>query len=412
VSRTLEVLLYDELVGHVSELPEGGSEFRFVESYHEMVPRPVLGQKFEDDLDRVHRSRRGQNLPDFFANLAPEGRLREVIEKAAEIEPGDALDLLSFVGRDLPGAVMTRPVEGRFSAAWNEAAVSSSVEQGRPEVEEGLRFSLAGVQLKLSMLRREDKLTLPASDQTGEWIVKFDSEAFPHLPENEYSMLVWAEEAGFDVPECHLHPVSEVAEFPRRLAPRGTQALAVRRYDRTAEGERIHQEDFAQAVGLPPTRKYDVITYEVMARLVEQFIDREAVDELIRRLAFVTASGNNDAHLKNWSLVYPDRIRARWSPLYDQVSTIAWTAPDRALSLKLAGVKEFHQLDRAAFERLATKAALDTAHVLEQVDETLSSLRSAWQAIRPDLPLPEGHAVALAEHWQRVPLLRDHGPLD
>lgn len=414
MNRGLEVLLHGELIGHLSELPDGGSEFRFDESYYDLVPRPVLGQKFEDDLERVHRSRRGRDLPDFFANLVPEGRLREVIEGAAGIEPGDSFSLLSFVGRDLPGAVVVRPLEAHFPDAWSEANVPpTEAEKREPqEATESLRFSLAGVQLKFSMLRKEDRLTLPASDQGGEWLVKFDSPTFPHLPENEFSMLQWAAEAEFEVPEHHLHPASELTGIAARLAIHDTRVLAIRRYDRTAEGTRVHQEDFAQAIGLPPDKKYDLITYEVMARLIERFIDRDAVDELIRHLVFVVACGNNDAHLKNWSMLYPDGVRARWSPLYDQVATVAWPAPDHKLSLKLAGVKPFAQIDRAAFERLAARAELDPSSTLRQVDETLDRLRHAWARIQADLPLPKEHAKALREHWSRVPVLQAAGPLD
>lgn len=114
---------------------------------------------------------------------------------------------------------------------------------------------------------------------------------------------------------------------------------------------------------------------------------------------------------KNWSLVYPDRIRARWSPLYDQVATVAWEGPDRALALKLAGVKDFGRVDRAAFERLAEKAGVEWRRVLERVDETLEDLRRSWGELAADLPLPPEHREALREHWRKVPLLRDAGPL-
>jgi len=414
LTRTLEVLLHGQPVGQLSELSESGSELRFHEDYFDRVRRPVLGQKFEDDLRRVHRSRRGQDLPDFFANLVPEGRLREVIEKSAGIEPGDTMSLLAFVGRDLPGAVEVRPLGDELAPeTWNETIEQPPTPDPSESDKNALRFSLAGVQLKFSMLRDDERLTLPIGGASGRWIVKFDSPSFPNLPENELSMLLWAREAGFDVPECHLHPVSAVDGLPRGLVPPDTQILAVRRYDRSADGEeRIHQEDFAQAVELPPTRKYDVITYEVLAQLAGRFIDQtDAVDEFVRRLVLVIATGNNDAHLKNWSMIYPDRIQARWSPLYDQVATIAWPAPDRALSLKLADVKQFGQIDRAAFERLATKASLGAEHVLSIVDQTLAELRRAWHAVRADLPLPKAHADAIRDHWRSVPLLREAGDL-
>ncbi len=409
MSRRLEILLHGQLVGHLVE-SDGGTEFRFLKSYRDSVPRPVLGQRFEDNLEKVYRSRKGLDLPDFFANLIPEGRLRELIEKSAGFEEGDDLALLAFVGRDLPGAVVVRSIGDDAGVVSKEATPSSS-DESSTTYNDALRFSLAGVQLKFSMLLREDKLTLPARDQIGEWIVKFDSSVYPRLPENEVSMLTWAREAGFEVPDCHLREVDDVLGFPRRHAQSDTKVLAIRRYDRVAEG-RIHQEDFAQAVFLPPKKKYDQITYEVMARLVRRFVDDAAVDEMVRRLVFVVASGNNDAHLKNWSLVYPDTIRARWSPLYDQVATIAWAGPDRALALKFAGIKEFGLVDRSAFERFAEKAEVDKDQVLELVDDTLEKLRETWREIAPDLPLPRAHADALREHWGRVPLLRGIGPLE
>lgn len=411
MSRRLEVLLHDRLVGHLSETPDGGSEFRFLGAYRDLVPRPVLGQKFEDDLERAHHSRVGLRLPDFFANMVPEGRLRDVIEEMADLEAGDDLALLAFVGRDLPGAVVVRPIGGDAAKSFSKEPESTEIEDEPTMSNGGLRFSLAGVQLKFSMLLREEKLTLPAKDESGDWIVKFDSSTFPKLPENELSMLTWARAAGFEVPECRLFDVDDVVGLPRRYAPEGSRLLAIRRYDRGPEG-RVHQEDFAQAVGLPPGKKYDQITYEVMARLVRRFIDEEAVDELVRRLVFTIASGNADAHLKNWSLVYPDAVRARWSPLYDQVSTVAWEGPARVLALKLAGVKEFGRIDRATFERFAEKADIDVRRVLEQVDRILESLRQTWRDIAADMPLPQAHKRSLLEHWRKVPLLRAAGAPD
>ncbi len=411
MSRRLEVLLHDHPIGTLSEMPGGGVEFRLLDTYRELVPRPVLGQKFEDDLERVHYSRKGQGLPDFFANLIPEGRLRDVIEKSAGLTAGDDLALLSFVGRDLPGAVFVRALDDDEAGSISEEPPPSAVEDEAAAVSEGLRFSLAGVQLKFSMLREADKLALPARDSTGEWIVKFDSTTFPSLPENEFSMLKWARVAGFEVPECHLHRVEDLEGLPRRYAPDDTQVLAIRRYDRLPEG-RVHQEDFAQAVGLPPKRKYDQITHDIMARLVRRFISEGAVDELVRRLVLTIACGNNDAHLKNWSLIYPDRIQARWSPLYDQIATVAWEGFDRKLALKLAGVKEFGLIERSRFERFAENAQIDKYRTLQLVDITLDQLRTTWREIVADLPLPTAHVSALREHWQRVPLLRTAGSLD
>ena len=412
MTRRFEVLLHGDLVGYLSEQADGGSEMRFVEAYRRRGRRPVLGQKFEDDLERVYRNRKRQPLPDFFANLIPEGKLRRVIEEAGGLEKDDLLGLLEFVGRDLPGAVSVRlAAEGVAIEESAESREPSARDPVSTEEREQFRFSLAGVQLKFSMLLEGEKLTLPASDRSGEWIAKFDSPTYPELPENEYSMLVWARESGFDVPECKLLSVDDVIGFPRRYGLDGTHVLAVRRYDRTPEGP-VHQEDFAQAIGFPPEKKYDQITHEAMALLTRRFVGPKAVEELLRRLVFVIASGNSDAHLKNWSLIYPTRIQAKLSPLYDQVSTVAWPAPAKELSLKLAGVKHFSRIDRDAMERFAVKAGLEAETGTEIVHETLEKLRQTWCDFGSDLPLPAEHKKALREHWKAVPLLREVGALD
>ena len=410
MSRRLEVLLHGEPIGEIAETERGGTEFRFAGRYFDRVPRPVLGQKFEDDLSRIHRSRDRERLPDFFANLTPEGRLRKLLEETSDLESGDDLALLLHLGDDLPGAVAVRAFEGE-AVVSEERPAGDGPSPDDEGVTEGLRFSLAGVQLKLSMLREGEKLTVPVRDQAGEWIVKFASPSFPHLPENEYSMMEWARAAGFDVPECHLHDLGDLGdEAPlvgvlRRIVEPGTRVLAVRRYDR-AETGRVHQEDFAQAVGLPPARKYEQIRFEDMAVLARQFIDEEAVDELVRRLVLTVAMGNGDAHLKNWSLIYPDRVRAAWSPLYDQVATVAWREPARALALKLAGVKDFGQVDRETFHRFASRAAIDRSRVDQVIDETIERTRSAWREPATSSLVP-AHEQAIRDHWRSVPLLRD-----
>lgn len=365
----------------------------------------------------MHRSRQRQRLPDYFANLVPEGRLRELIEQTTQVEAGDDLALLAYVGADLPGAVVVRPYEGEELLSEGPPAEEHG-QSGEPDASEGngLRFSLAGVQLKLSMLREGEKLTVPVQDQAGDWIAKFDSPSFPHLPENELSMLRWARAAGFDVPECHLHSLDDLdrdvdlLDLVRRLVEPGTRVLVIRRYDRTEDG-RVHQEDFSQAVGLPPASKYEQVKHEGMALLVRQFIDEAAVDEYVRRLVLTVAIGNGDAHLKNWSLIYPDRIRAAWSPLYDQVSTVAWRTPARALALKLAGVKSFGEIDRKAFDRLADRAGMDRKGMGRLLGETLDRIRQAWGELGEELPLVPSHREAIREHWRRVPLLRSVGEL-
>jgi len=407
LTRRAEVLLHGERVGTLSEGVDGRGEFRFNDEYRRQLPRPILGQRFEDyELDRTWRAPPGERLPDFFANLVPEGRLRELIEETAGIRAGDDLALLTFVGEDLPGAVAVRALSDELPEPLSERHPKPDASP-LPD-EESLRFSLAGVQLKFSMLRREEKLVLPMKGETGEWIVKFPSPRFPHLPENEFAVMEWARRCGFDVPDCHLYDAERLEGYPRRFLAEG-RVVAIRRYDRTRTG-RVHQEDLNQVVGQPPADKYKNMTYEKLAGLVRGVLGDDGAREMVRRLAFMVASGNGDAHLKNWSFLYSDGIHAAWSPLYDQVATVAWPEVGTEMSFKLAGVRDFGGIDSGTFPRLAERAGLPRETVLETVEATLRQSREAWPLAGEALPAP--HRQAVLDHWRRVPLLVEMGSLE
>jgi serine/threonine-protein kinase HipA len=408
---TYEVHLHDVLVGHIRASEDGHSRFDFTSSYLNLPERPVLGQHFEDDLNKTYRGKR-YRLPAFFANLVPEGNLRALIENTFDLPEGDDLALLSAVQRDLPGAVRIRPLDSRNShSAWASSTDTGTTSTGDEETDEpeGLRFSLAGVQMKFSVLNQEETITLPGRDEFGRWIVKLDSPSYSNLTENEYSMLEWARAAGFTVPETKLLPASRLPERVRAHAPADSQVLLIERYDRDATG-RIHQEDFNQVVGQAPKYKYDQIKYEDIAVLSRSIVGAEAFDEVIRRLVLMVATGNSDAHLKNWSLYYPDRISAELTPLYDQVATIAWQ--DHGLNqnwaLKLAGVKDPFQTRMSTFERLAEKTDADPHSVTSIVEETLSRIAECWRKSPAPDRLPQGHVSNLQDFWNRVPLLEDY----
>ena len=402
MTRTLEVRLHGARVGRLVEGSRGGSRFELAPEYRALLPRPVLGQWFEDHLDEPVIEHRG--LPAFFANITPESlRFRQLLARSAGFDdPYDDFALLLAVGADLPGALTM--VDGPDEPYPAEPQAPALIE---PATSDGLRFSLAGIQLKLSMSGAHDRLTLPARGRAGDWIVKFDSSSYSGLPQNEFATLRWAQLAGFDVPEHHLESVAILEGVPDDLRALGEHVLVIRRFDRSPAGP-IHQEDFAQVIGLPRGEepKYSK-AYETLGVLARQILGLPGVDELVRRLVLMIATGNNDAHLKNWSLVYPDRLHAAWSPLYDQVSTIAWPSLDTKLALKMGGSKQpMHSVDRGILGRWARKVGVDEECVQALADQTLTRLAGTWaEAFTAMAP---AQRAAVAELWRRVPLLVGH----
>lgn len=398
---SLRIRLHGRDVGILSK--DTRTRFRLLQAYLDLPRRPVLGQAFEEDL-RARRTAGGGRLPPFFSNMLPEGALRSRLAKAIGAGEDDEFALLSTVGEDLPGAVTAIPM----SELYDEPAGVADEEEAplSPPREDGtLRFSLAGVQLKMSMLREGERLTVPASGQAGDWIVKLPSPSFPFLPENEHATMTWAERAGIRVAEHQLVPLHHVQGAAELLAGvPGETAFVTKRYDREP-GRRVHQEDFAQVLDVYADRKYDATNSESIANIIFRLTGFDGLAEYIRRLVFVVLSGNGDAHLKNWSLYYPDDIRAELSPAYDFVSTVQYLHSDK-LALKLARSKLFEDVTVASFLRLARKIEADEAQVGDVVRQSVAAMLDAWREIRGEPVVSKSYRAGVEAHLEGVPLAR------
>jgi serine/threonine-protein kinase HipA len=167
------------------------------EAYADDPNRPVLGLYFEENVETCVAS--ALRLPPWFSNVLPEGRLRDWIAADRHVSADREMELLAQVGHDLPGAVSVLP-ENAVPGGWRPSTVDSPVAEDHL----GWKFSLAGVGLKFSMVQQHDRLTLPASGEGGDWIVKLPDRLYADVPRNEYTMMSLASAAGIEVPELRL----------------------------------------------------------------------------------------------------------------------------------------------------------------------------------------------------------------
>lgn len=375
-------------------------ELRVERAFCDAVPQPVLGQWYVGRVARPVTFSTRQRLPPWFANLLPEGALRELISRREGVHPDREFFLLRALGGDLPGAVVVEPE----TDTEDEGPTASPVaDEGAPPGR-ALKFSLAGVQLKFSVVRGE-RLTLPVSGRGGDWIVKLPDERFDGVPENEWSTMHWARAAGISVPEFDLVPVGQIDGLPPEVeAAHEAWAFACKRFDRD-EGRRVHFEDFAQVLGVYPDRKYDRANYETIGRILRYVAPEEAFEEFVRRLVFMLACGNEDGHLKNWALCYPDGVRADLAPAYDMVFTLAYTK-ETGLAMKLGKTRDVRRIGWEAFARLGRKADADPERTVRTAREAADAIRQAFTEVRPELRLPATTLDSIAKRWQQVPILR------
>ena len=273
----------------------------------------------------------------FFANVLPEGRVRAVLARLLGTSEGNDFALLEAIGGECAGAVRLVPEDAVGTArrgdyrTLDDAALDEILAglgrhpflAGRDEV----RLSLAGAQDKLPLYRDGDRWCLPVGDAPSSHILKPPIPDYPGTVVNEALCMGLATVAGLPAPRVSLRagrvPCFVVERFDRVRTPDGRL-------------ERLHQEDFCQALGFEPERKYE---HEGGPRLQDCF--RLVADRSVRpaadRLAlldwtgFVLLTGNADAHAKNLALLHrPDG--AVLAPFYDLLST----APYPDLSDRLA----------------------------------------------------------------------------
>ena len=403
----LDVWLGDLHVGMLARESGRRLRFLFAERYAEMSNRPTLSLSYEATpgvlMSVAPRAYTGR-LPPFFSNLLPEGPLRDLLIRRAGVLPSDEFALLCALGEDLPGAV--RVVDPGVEAGIDTDHPDHQ-EPDEPD-EAPLRFSLAGVQLKMSaVLKANGGLTIPAAGVGGDWIVKLPAMRMEAVPENEFAMMTLAAATGIPVPEVRLVALDEVSGLPEELRdwPDPDRALAVRRFDRREGGVRVHMEDFAQAFGKFPESKYEGHSYaNIAAALAATTANgREEAIAFLRRAVFSALIGNGDAHLKNWSVLYDDPVRPTLSPAYDLVSSIPYLPSDR-LALGFGGSKKFRPIDDRRLKQFARAAQLPFEAVRLECLATAERTMDAWARHEKRGVLPRKTDKVVSTHMESVAL--------
>ncbi|MBI2965599.1 MAG: HipA domain-containing protein [Chloroflexi bacterium] len=223
------------------------------------------------------------------------------------------------------------------------------------------------------------------------------------MPENEYAMMTLARAVGIHVPDVRLVATKDIGGLPPDLPEAFGNSLAVPRFDRPRAGERVHIEDFAQVFGIYPQRKYLRASYGNIARVLWLETGEEGVTEYTRRLVFNALIGNANAHLKNWSLIYPDRRVPRLAPAYDLIATIPYL-PNDQLALSLGDTKEFAEVGLERFRRFAEKAGLPVRLVVQTARDTGARVRELWPTHEPLRAMPQRIHEAVTAHMRTVPL--------
>lgn len=358
----------------------------------------------------------------FFANLLPEGAVREAVCARLGISPDNDFALLQAIGGECAGALSLvdpaqRPVDPEqfsYTQLSNKRLQDLVAEGAVPLLVGGAttRLSLAGAQDKLPVAVLDGRLQLPHHAAPSTHILKLPSSRYPHLPANEAFALGLARRLGFEV----VHGELCTATNP--------PSLLVARYDRIPSEDpwparRLHQEDLCQATALPPTRKYEAEGGLTLARavtVIRDHVDRPLVDvpRVIEWQAYNIVLGNSDGHAKNLSILYADD-GVKLAPLYDLVSTREYRRIDRRLAMGVGGRRNPDEIGRPQWIELSRELRIGERVVIDLVGgvaqrslDALPGWAREFRDAHGKQPILQTLPAAIARRARRV--LRALGP--
>ena len=320
----------------------------------------------------------------FFANLLPEEKIRAVIARNLGVSLNNDYGLLERIGGDCAGAVSLYPENGeqkREPGRYRQlspdelAAIIRELPQ-RPLLagEKGIRLSLAGAQKKLPVFFDDEHFYLGYGALPSNYIIKPAIEDLDSTVENEAFCMALAKEVGLEVPRSFIHQHED------------TRVFVVKRYDRVTKADetrRLHQEDFCQALGIPPEFKYETEGGPSLAacfNLVRQRSIRSGKDvlSLLNWVIFNYLIGNSDAHGKNISLLLlPEGPML--APFYDLLSTRIYAHYGLAegLAMKIGGENDPGVIQKKHWELFAGEVGIKPRLVLTRVVDMAKRIENA-----------------------------------
>ena len=311
MARTLNAYLHTDLAGHLTQDDDGDMTFQYAESWLQRPGAVSLSHSLPLRKERFRR----KECRGFFAGILPEESTREIIARNLGISARNDYAMLERIGGECAGAVTFLPHGepmpdrhyGYRELSDEELAAILKELPRRPLLagEEGVRLSLAGAQDKLVVRIERGTIGVPLGGAPSTHILKPSVERFDGVVFNEAFCMQLAAAAGLPAAAVQVRDVA------------GIHYLLVERYDRlhrpVPDGapvvERLHQEDFCQALGIVSEQKYQKEggpSLKQCFALLREVSSAPVIDlaRLLDDVVFNYIVGNNDAHGKNFSLLY------------------------------------------------------------------------------------------------------------
>jgi serine/threonine-protein kinase HipA len=232
------------------------------------------------------------------------------------------------------------------------------------------RMSVQGIQPKLSARLNIKEQKFDIVDTGGRYILKPQHQYFPDMPENEDLTMKLAEAIGLEIP---LHGLMWSKD--------NSLTYFIKRFDRRGQNDKVPVEDFAQLAGMTRDTKYNY-SMEKVVGLVNKFCTFPAIEKLVlfKLVIFNYLVGNDDMHLKNFSVITSDG-KVRLSPGYDLLNTtIEYNDPVEEIALSMKGKKR-NLTRNILIDYYGTERCELTVKSIDRVLETISTAVPRWREL-------------------------------
>jgi serine/threonine-protein kinase HipA len=410
--RVLDVYRYGDLVGQLRD-DNGDVEFEYVLDTADPPPRPISAS-----LPLEPRLHRGALAANFFGNLLPEGAARDALARHYKVDNSDDVGFLTAIGAECAGALAVMP-EGapllsEDAPFWDRyAVIADEYELGQfigallaaPNAMfkgERTRLSLAGAQSKTAIARfhGDARIFRPKLGAASTHIIKFGeepgNERFEGIVYNEFYCSRLARACGIAIREVELLPYCTFRGGPL------LHAFCIERHDRKLRiqhhpeaplhhVDRLHQEDFCQALGRPRTAKYEQQDGVTLRQMFEFCNNPEqiAIPVASRRallflVIFNIIIGNRDSHAKNYSLMRSGN-KAELAPAYDLVCTQLYPDIDQEFPQRLGGALLMKELGSQQIDAMAGDVMIRPAALRSEIHAACKRVQAALVIVDREL---------------------------
>jgi serine/threonine-protein kinase HipA len=391
MEHELEVWLFTNRVGLLS-LVDGQLNFCYAPNWLSQPDAVALSASLPLQTDPFD----DRKTRPFFAGLLPEGQMRRLIAQQFQISGQNDFALLDHIGGECAGAVTflepgqalpvpTRNDDVQWLSDQEVVAILDELPH-RPMLagKDGLRLSLAGAQDKLPVVFDGERLGLPRNGTPSSHILKPPIHAAPDSVINEGFCMALAEVMQFRPAKSKIHQVLD------------RSFLLVERYDRLIDiqghRQRLHQEDFCQALGVVPEMKYQNEGGPDLAQCFDlvRRATRPSAPHVLRLLdavIFNALIGNHDAHAKNFSLLYLGIKSGKTpvlAPFYDTLSTAVYPTLTSKMAMKIGSKYKFSEVQARHWNQFAEAVGFTKAQAKRRILELAKSLPIAARKLQSD----------------------------